>query len=60
MTPNRQNAPASQILTLNAEGQLRRRFEGPLGTKPTSPGHEEASASRGKADITRTGGHFRV
>ena len=31
-----------------------------LGPKPTSPGRGGVSASRGKADMTRTGCHFRV
>ena len=30
------------------------------GTKPTSPSRGSVSASRGKADMTRTGSHFRV
>jgi hypothetical protein len=31
-----------------------------IGTKPTSPGHGEVSASKGKADMMRTGCPFRA
>jgi hypothetical protein len=37
-----------------------RRRMSAFGTKPTSTGNGEVSASRGKADMTRTGCHFRV